>query len=132
MAGLEDPSMRAVYLRGLFDSCLRDLMGDQDEPALEIETGEIPDAAEQMYIHFMANAESNGLRIEPQPSWQIFNKEDPSTWPSEGQKCWVYTADNREPIQPTQFSGGDWWNSEYFTVRFWMPIELPQPPESTS
>lgn len=137
MSGLQDPAIRAVYLRGLFDDCLRDLM--DGDPDLIIAGIEIPPAAGQMYIHFMANLESNGLRIKPEPEWHVFNKDEPSTWPSEGQACWISSSQDgwshqmiaewvggyASFIQPGAAIQIKW--SAFVT--HWMPIEVPEPPQ---
>ena len=69
----------------------------------------------------------------PQPQWHVFNKDDESTWPKEECDCWIIVEGEPEPqVQgwdPNNLGperGWDSYRAEY--VRFWMPIEVPEPP----
>lgn len=62
---------------------------------------------------------------ETQPQWNVFDKDDPETWPDPNEIVWVALRKegqrcvSREPF-------GDWWKD---TVDFWQPIPIPEPPK---
>jgi hypothetical protein len=77
-----------------------------------------------------------------QPQWHKFDKDDPATWPVEPEfysqaDCWV-AYDGDVVVASATYS---WSASSIFfvmgglirqNVTHWMPIQVPQPPESAS
>lgn len=66
---------------------------------------------------------------ETQPQWNVFDKDDPDSWPSEEGEYWVvwrYLADELRVEQGT-------WSESGFDgdITHWQPIQTPSPPMET-
>jgi hypothetical protein len=68
--------------------------------------------------------------------WIVFDKDDPKTWPSNKQRCWIWNA-NWSKSRPVWFRGVPGEYREFFfeddntfwNATHWMEFQTPEPPQ---
>lgn len=80
-------------------------------------------------VHLHCAVRNDEIDLTPQPKWHVFDKDDESTWPQEPMPIWVFSKDDEDELPSIVEWAGDSWEPWKEDADFWMPIEVPEPPQ---